>query len=573
MARESLEKELQHMFREDIIAACQYWGVDLSSAPSGEDLTQLLAERMRDPEMRARVFATFTDRETDLLGMLTLNGGAMSYDKLKPFRKIYSHGQLNQTVRDLRKKGIVVRRMMSRVTEFGRETAEFKVIDFFMPHLIAHFSAKPTPRPDPPRRVKKFVDYRDTLLLDMLILVSYVAKNEVKMTSSWEFPRREADRIREHMSTPTEERFETVQRLARKAGVYTIVEDDRVIPSKVEQLFAGRQEHVTRRLLLSTLGRTRAIWATPDQPTEYTMNLVVCRLRESSTDQWISIEEMKAWVRSELFIEREPLKWIQVDEERVRMALEVPVLLGLVEAAYKGKKLVAVRLTDLGDRVINQRDGNGPSGDTFIVLPNFEITVFSTEMDYASLYRLMLFTEPVRIDVVSTFRITDSSVFEATKLGLRDRDIVEFLERESSKPVPKNVLRSIRDWATQTTFATVSEVTLFETESERDLEDLMFLDEFKQFVVRQVGPRAVVVSADLSTLTEALHPHKVNVSGPQMDITGVLQTTAPSTEPLLVQNDHHDPNVPEACVGCPALQSCNRVLRRKARGTRGPRSQ
>jgi hypothetical protein len=423
----------------------------------------MLAEKMRLPEERERVFATFSQLERDLLGILTLSGGAMSYDRLKPFRKIYSYGQLNQTERELRKKGVIIRRMMSRLTEFGREVAEFKVLNFFNPHLRELFEAKPKPQPEKPKKVKNIVDERDTLLIDMLLLVSYLAKKEVHLTSSWEFPRREIDHIKEPMSKSTDERFELVQKMARKMGAYSVGEGDRVQPSKIDLLFAGEHRHVARRLLLSQLGRTRAIWATPDQPTEYTLNLGICRLRESTTEEWVSIEELRDWIRSELFIENQQLKWIQVDEDRVQLSLETPILLGLIEAAYRGKKLLAVRLTDVGENVLKGTPYESPKGqESFFVLPNFELTVFTSEMEYQDLYRLMLITEPVKTDVVSTFKISDKSVFEAIEIGLREDDILGFLEKKSNKPVPRNVVRSITDWTSQTTFTTISDITLFE---------------------------------------------------------------------------------------------------------------
>ncbi|MGY5862754.1 MAG: helicase-associated domain-containing protein [Candidatus Thorarchaeota archaeon] len=570
MRKESLEREIEHMFREDLAKAYQCWGIDVSGSSTGDSLTKLLAEKMNDPDSRDRVFKTFTDGERDLLGTLVLSGGALSYDRLKPYRKIYSYGQLNQTERDLRKKGIIIRKMMSRLTDYGREVAEFKVLDFFQVHLKEYFSRKPVPTPEKPKRIRSLVDERDTLLIDALIVVSYLAKNEVRLTGSWEFPKREIDHIKNAMSKPTEHRFDLVQKMARKAGAYTIVDENRAVPGKVEALFSGDQDEVSRRVLFSALGRSRAIWATPDQPTEYTLNLVICRLREATQEEWISITEMREWIRSELFIEGQSLKWIQVDDSRVRMALETPVLLGLLEAAYKGKKLEAVRLTQNGEAVITRKQmPKVEDRDTFIVLPNFEITVFSSEMNYYKLYNLMLFATPVKTDVVSTFRITDRSIFQAIEVGLRENQILEFLEKESSKRVPKNVIRSIKDWTSQTTFATVSDVMLFETENERELENLLLIRDFGTNVVRRVGPTAVIIAGDMEKFGEKLRKHKCNVkiTGKQSIESEVSKGTA-ITEQVLLYGDQTAADVPEDCVGCPAIATCNRVARRKARARR-----
>ncbi len=571
MPKESLEKELEHILREDLLVACQYWSIDVTGKDSGSSLIKMLAERMRMPEERKRVFATFSPLERDLLGILTLSGGAMSYDRLKPFRKIYSYGQLNQTERDLRKKGIIIRRMMSRLTEFGREVAEFKVLDFFIPHLRDLFEAKPEPNPEEPKRAKNIENDRDSLLMDMLLLVSYLAKREVHLTSAWEFPRREIDSIKASMSKSTDERFELVQKMARKMGAYVVGEGDRVQPSKIDLLFTGGYHHVARRLLLSQLGRTRAIWATPDQPTEYTLNLAICRLRESSPDEWVSVEELRDWIRSELFIENQELKWIQVDDDRVQLSLETPILLGLVDAAYRGKKLLAVKLTDVGDIVLKGKPHKKTtSRDSFFVLPNFEVTVFSTEMEYHKLYRLMLITEPVKTDVVSTFKITDKSVFEAIEIGLREDDILGFLEKESSKPIPQNVVRSITDWTSQTTFTTVTDVTLFETQSEQDLEDLLLLPDFTRQIVRKVGPTAVIVTGNIEELSANLRKHKCMVRRKiEDDAVASSKDSSVAEQFLLFGEDQGIEDVPNQCEGCPAVPSCNKVIRKRSQAKRG----
>ena len=575
MPKVTLEKELEHVFREDLLVACKKWGIDVTGADTGDSLIHMLADKMKDPKERKRVFSTFTQLEKDLLGVLTLSGGAMSYDRLKPFRKIYSYGQLNQTERDLRKFGIIIRRMMSRLTEYGREVAEFKVLEFFIPHLREFFESLPEHQTEKPKKAKKFVDERDSLLIDILLLVSYIAKHDVKMTSSWEFPKREIDHIKEAMSQPTDERFEVVQKFARKAGVYTIVEGDRVHPSKVDTLFAGEQHLVARRLLLSALGRTRAIWATPDQPTEYTLTLAICRIRQGNREEWIGIEELRDWIRSELFQENQPLKWIQVDEDRVQMALETPLLLGLIEAAYKGKKILGVKLTEVGARVL--QEGSVPSKledrETFFVQPNFEISAFTSEMEYQKLYRLMLITKPVRTDVVSTFKITEESIFEAIESGLREEDLIGFLEKESSKPVPANVERSIKDWTSQTTFTTISDITLFETENERDLEMLRYIPQFEKHVLRQIGPTAVIVTGDMDDLSENLRKRKCMVKrtreSHEPDVTPGTEITE---QVLLFGTEHSIEDVPWDCEGCPAIQSCNKIIRRRARGKRGGRT-
>jgi hypothetical protein len=225
----------------------------------------------------------------------------------------------------------------------------------------------------------------------------------------------------------------------------------------------------------------------------------------------------------------------------------------------------------VGENVLKGVPYERPVGqDSFFVLPNFEVTVFTSEMEYQNLYRLMLITEPVRTDVVSTFRISDKSVFEAIEIGLREYDILGFLENESSKPIPRNVVRSITDWTSQTTFTTMSDVTLFETENEQDLENLMLIPGFTRQIVRKVGPTAVIVTGNLEELSENLRKHKCMVRRKIGDEELVTSTdTSVADQFLLYSEDQGIEDVPDLCEGCPAIQSCNKVIHRRGKSKRG----
>ena len=260
-----------------------------------------------------------------------------------------------------------------------------------------------------------------------------------------------------------------------------------------------------------------------------------------------------------------------MDDDRVQLSLETPMLLGLIEGAFRGKKLLAVRLTNVGENVLRGKPFENPEHrESFFVLPNFEITVYTSEMEYQKLYRLMLITEPVKTDVVSTFRLTDKSVFEAIEIGLREKDILGFLEKESSKPIPRNVARSITDWTSQTTFTTISDVTLFETDSEKDLEDLMLIPDFTQHIVRKVGPTAVIVTGDIDELSEKLREHKCMVRRKTGDDQVAASAgSSVADQFMLFGEDQGIEDVPDLCEGCPAIQSCNKVIRRRGQAKRG----
>jgi hypothetical protein len=66
-----------------------------------------------------------------------------------------------------------------------------------------------------------------------------------------------------------------------------------------------------------------------------------------------------------------------------------------------------------------------------------------------------------------------------------------------------------------------------------------------------------------------LRKHKCNVkiTGKQTIDSGDSKG-ATFTEQVLLYGDQTADDVPEDCVGCPAIATCNRVARRKARAKR-----
>ena len=131
-------------------------------------------------------------------------------------------------------------------------------------------------------------------------------------------------------------------------------------------------------------------------------------------------------------------------------------------------------------------------------------------------------------------------------------------------------MRSITDWTSQTTFTTISDVTLFETENEQDLEDLMLIPDFSKQIVRKVGPTAVIVSGDVEELSEKLRKHKCMVRRKlgEEEVTPSADTSV-AEQFLLYGEDQGIEDVPDLCDGCPAVQSCNKVIRRRSKGKRG----
>ncbi len=127
-------------------------------------------------------------------------------------------------------------------------------------------------------------------------------------------------------------------------------------------------------------------------------------------------------------------------------------LLGLVDLGYDDKgHPVAMKLTRSGARVLGI---DTPEDDSFgigrlVVTPDFEVVLFSDGDDAVLTHDLDRFTERTKDGALRQFRINEKSVHRGLVEGLTLSKMREILTMNARTPVPRNVLQSIRDWATK----------------------------------------------------------------------------------------------------------------------------
>ncbi|MCK5265686.1 MAG: hypothetical protein KAR03_08765, partial [Candidatus Thorarchaeota archaeon] len=83
----------------------------------------------------------------------------------------------------------------------------------------------------------------------------------------------------------------------------------------------------------------------------------------------------------------------------------------------------------------------------------------------------------------------------------------------------------------------------------------------------------VIVTGDMDDLSENLRKRKCMVKrtreSHEPDVTPGTEITE---QVLLFGTEHSIEDVPWDCEGCPAIQSCNKIIRRRARAKRGGRT-
>ncbi len=169
--------------------------------------------------------------------------------------------------------------------------------------------------------------------------------------------------------------------------------------------------------------------------------------------------------------------------------------LGLVEIGTVAEKPVAVRLTELGLKVlggeVDEAPGNGLA--PLVVNPDFEVLVFPEGNILPVVHTLDRFAERTKSEEVSHYRITREGVERAVAKGMGAEAIMAFLADHSRTPIPQNVSYSVRDWGEKIAFASQREVVLLRVDNEAVLDRVLALPGVRDLVLERVSPTAAAI--------------------------------------------------------------------------------
>ncbi|GCF07167.1 helicase-associated domain-containing protein [Dictyobacter arantiisoli] len=201
---------------------------------------------------------------------------------------------------------------------------------------------------------------------------------------------------------------------------------------------------------------------------------------------------------------------------------------GLVEPGYHGKRLdrqhidvlaCVFRLTEDGKAILAIDKAIEPEDvkPVVIVQPNYEMLLL--ELHLPTLYRVLPFAQLKQIDQVSTFVLTQDSLANALKKGLRfEKDVLSVLQKVSQKELPQNVLYSLQDWAKHCKVAYLSPVLLIEVDNDALGQQLAADETLRSLNVRSLAPNLFTIQfsdpeqMNLPTFRDALEKLGVSLS-------------------------------------------------------------
>lgn len=224
-------------------------------------------------------------------------------------------------------------------------------------------------------------------------------------------------------------------------------------------------------------------------------------------------------------------RWDQTDGEVVTGILCSTLReLGIVELGYARDSVpppdqhvnpTAFRVTALGAEVMTSELSASvqPSSRPLVVQPNFQVLLLEPHMP--ALYWLLRHAALEQVGRVSRFMLTREALGRGLADGPGIDDTIAFLQTHSQKPLPQNVVYTLRDWARQAqqtqqapqgqlveptqerearapVTAAARAVTVLEVRDEALATELVTSPKLRAFRLSRIGRRKVAVPPDAS---------------------------------------------------------------------------
>jgi hypothetical protein len=170
-------------------------------------------------------------------------------------------------------------------------------------------------------------------------------------------------------------------------------------------------------------------------------------------------------------------------------------MLGLVDLGLTDGEAVALRVTDLGRKVLGLPGEAQASaeGRPLVVNPDFEVLLLPEGDITETAHTLDHFATRTGSEEVNRYLIHREGVERAVAKGMSADDIIAFLASHSRTPIPQNVEYSIRDWGQKVRFARQEEVVLLEVDDPEALDVALALEPVRQLLLRRIGPECAAL--------------------------------------------------------------------------------
>jgi len=471
-------EKIKDLSSKQIENTLKVWGIDITTPR--EKIIDSLKIAMENENIIESVFNSLSLKEKEFLGILLMAGGVKKQqDAQNIFIEKYSFWTFEEVIKTLETDLLVLEGVEGIIkTYVVNPNLREKLINIFkkVPEDISFDNL----------HIRKD---KNLLISDLIIFLSFIAKEELKLTAKKEISKKDQERFIEKLHIKNEARSQFIESLALDFGLIKISSDQYILTDKINEILPITDEDLIRLFFkyiffgLESIEGFKRKEIFISRVNELNIRIVLDAIKKVEVGENIFIKSFIKKLQNKLFDEKDENRWIYFDDKFFEKVISDYLLwLGIVDGGFIEGKMISFSLTEFGKELLTSERkaskepiiyldkscGVKPKKILFMT-PNFEISVLSEEIDKIALFDLNRFADIQKADMVSLYQITSETIMKGIESGFSLDKIIYFLKKYSSNDIPQNVIYQLRDWASKYgkvrtfkgTFIVVNDVPLF----------------------------------------------------------------------------------------------------------------
>lgn len=450
--------KVRELSGKQIEVTLKAWGIDLKTPK--EEVVNSLKEKMQNESNIESVFNSLSIKEKEFLGILLMAGGTKKQqDTQNIFIEKYSFWTFEEVIKTLEINFLVLDGMDGVIkTYVVNPLLKDKLIDIF----------KKVPEEIEVNNLEIRKD-KNLLISDLILFLSFVAKEELKLTAKKEISKKDQEEVIEKLHIKNESRFQFIESLALDFGLIKISGDQYILTDKINEILPITDEDLIRLFFkyiffgLESVEGFKRKEVFISRVNELNIRIILDSIKNVEIGKSIYTKSFIKKLQNTLFDEKDENRWIYFDEKFFEKVISDYLLwLGVVDGGFKDGKMMSFSLTEFGKELLtSERKGSkeptiyydkskrSEQKKILFMTPNFEISVLSEEIDKIALFDLNRFADIDKADVVSLYKITSETIMKGIESGFSLDKVIQFLKKYSSNDIPQNVIYQLRDWASK----------------------------------------------------------------------------------------------------------------------------
>lgn len=471
-------EKVKDLSSKQVENALRVWGIDITTPK--EQSIDFLKVAMENENIIESVFNSLSLKEKEFLGILLMAGGVKKQqDAQNIFIEKYSFWTFEEVIKTLETDLLVLEGVDGLIkTYVVNPNLREKLINIFkkVPEEISFDNLQ----------IRKD---KNLLISDLIIFLSFIAKEELKLTAKKEISKKDQERFIEKLHIKNESRSQFIKSLALDFGLIKISGDQYILTDKINEILPITDEDLIRLFFkyiffgLESIEGFKRKEIFISRVNELNIRIILDAIKKVEVGKNIYIKSFIKRLQNMLFDEKDENRWIYFDDKFFEKVISDYLLwLGIVDGGFIEGKMISFSLTEFGRELLTSerkaskeptiyfdKSSKVKQKKILFMTPNFEISVLSEEIDKIALFDLNRFADIQKADMVSLYQITSETIMKGIESGFSLDKIINFLKKYSSNDIPQNVIYQLRDWASKYgkvrafkgTFIVVNDIPLF----------------------------------------------------------------------------------------------------------------